>query len=202
MNNKKWINYLLIVIVLPLCAFCCDLCPHDHMPCIPKNTLLVWDSLFTANLDNKSETVIVSANDSVPKEAYGIRLNFKIQPYISQPIGSDTCTFLIPVDTITDIKIYTTYDFDTSHPANSEVSDYFKIGTNETNYNSSTTGYSYNTFSTIKDYLISNEDQSKFYQIDFLLLRAPQLNVMHKFKVEIIEKHATFIISGNPVILY
>jgi hypothetical protein len=203
MNLKKWVNYLLIIISLPLFAICCDKCPEDFQPCIPKNTPLIWDSIFTDNMDNSAEKVKLSSNDSVPKAAFGIRLNFNIAPYPTLPRGSDSCVFLIPADTIVDFKIYTVYDFDATHSAGSDVSDYFKIGSLKKDYYSNiNNNYSYNTFSSIPDYLLTNKKQELFYQLDFLLTKAPQMNLVHQFNVKILEKNTTVTALSNPVKLY
>jgi hypothetical protein len=204
MNYLKYTNYLIIVIALPLCAFCCDKCrDYNPYPCIPVNAALSWDTLFTQNLDNSAETVIISSNDSIHKAAYGLRMQFVITPYSGQPYGGDTCLFLLPPDTIVNYKIYTVYDFDASHLAGSDLSDYFKIGISESGYyNSNDNGYSYTSFSTIPEYIADSTYNPLFGYIDFLLVKPPQLNMLHEFKVEVIGKNNTWLVPAKPVKLY
>jgi hypothetical protein len=195
LNTTKWINYLLIVIAIPLYAFCCDKCPDRYIiPCTSINTPFTWDTIFTNNLNNQYESVMLSSNDSVPKKAYGIRLNFKITPYAGT-VSSDSCAYLVPSDTIIDIKILTIYDFDAIHLANSDVSDYFEIASPASGNQSYNTGYSYISFSSIKDYLAETTDQSQFHQLDFLLTTSPQLNTKNEFKIVIEKKHSTLIVT-------
>jgi hypothetical protein len=196
---KKGINYFLILIGIPLTAVIC----HDHPPraeCIyDKVTPLVWESIYTENLNNGDQTVIVSSDNSIPKAAYGIRLNFKIQPY-NYPLSYDSCLHLIAADTIVQIKIYTLYDFDATHPANSDISAYFKVG--ETEKQNASNGYSYTHFTPIQAYLTTHADQTWFDQIDFLLMTEPQLNSSHEFKVELVKNNSSVFIPVHQVSLF
>jgi hypothetical protein len=195
---KTAIQSLVLFLGVFLLAFSC---PHEDPECVNmKITPYLWDSVFTENLNNSSEIIFVSSDHTIPKAAYGIRLNFEIQPYASVPAHTDSCIHLIAGDTINTIKIYTVYDFDASHPAYSDISDYFKVG--ETPENAPANGFSYSRFSSINNYLTAHSDQTLFKVIDFLLVAEPQLNTIHEFKIELVKNNSSDFIPVHQVTLY
>jgi hypothetical protein len=194
MIKLKFFKSFILLATLPLMALTCK--PDDDIPfCYPKNIFYTWDSIYTQNLDNGGQTVFVSTSNTIPKAGYGIRLTFRKGPYVIPTVGADTCIWLSPTDTIEDIKIYTNYDFDGSHPAGSELSDYFRIASNE-----GVNNYSYSYFETIENFMSSHS--KGFDRMDFLLFQAPQTGTGHQFRIDLLKNNGTILpVTVAPVTL-
>jgi hypothetical protein len=159
------------------------------------------------HLDNSGSAAIVTSGPSVPKEAYGIQLRLGLEKVAcNQPMKthfiSTSYAFscdcpppeLIPRDSVANIEIFTTNDFDEFHLANSDVSEYFKIFTGSN-------------YVTIQDIL---PNLSRIYYYDYesitttelLLMTAPALNENHSFKlVMTLSDGRIFEASTSPIIL-
>lgn len=125
------------------------------------------------------------------KSAYGIRIHlsreklvFNVVPksvFLSSAYAYDCfCPpprQFLPRDSITAVQVFTLSDFDGSHAANADISDYFKV-------------YSQFSFTTIPDYLdeaswVIYDESGLEVQLDLLLMTAPSINTKHKFSVRL-----------------
>lgn len=98
------------------------------------NFEIVGDTAFSYNIVN---------NDSVPRMNYGLQIQFDIKETVYSkfeikgliPTGyACKCSpdYYSPRDTLKSIRIFTLKNFDASHPAGSEISEYFKFLTQAT----------------------------------------------------------------------
>ncbi len=94
------------------------------------------------NIDNSGFEVNIDPSDPIPKEAYGIRISTNYKEGVckkdegfnvllnSAHAFSCYCPPELvynPTDSITSIEILADQQFDNSHPAMSDISDYFKV---------------------------------------------------------------------------
>ena len=196
---KKVIFLLLFPLIAEVVISCCN--------CIePVIQHYTNKSISINHLDNSRSEPLVSTSDSIIKKAYGIRLQLIrerlaciekrqsvfIQSAYAFSCGCPPAKQFLPKDSITAIKIYTLHDFDSNHPADSDVSGYFKI-------------YQAFTFSTIPDYiktsyLVLYDDRELAKQIDFLLMTVPAISGQHQFKVEITLSDGRVLINETTTI--
>jgi hypothetical protein len=197
MRLKKVIAVLFIPTAIQIAIACCD--------CIvPALKNYSNKSMTVDNLDNSGEKPTVTSSSSVSKKAYGIQVNFhrEIVAYDQNPLPiffqtayALTCDCPPPLeilarDSIVTLRIFSVYDFDSNHPVNSDISEYFKIFEN-------------NSFITINEYVKFRKEYTYRYgnsksgwtlydeselesQITLLLMTAPKININNKFKVQII----------------
>lgn len=163
---------------------CCD-CDE------PLMANFTYKNLSIEHLDN-SGTEPISTNESVLKTAYGIRLTINREEIANlnhtkflfmqsaYAISCDDCAEkkFLPKDSITSIRIITLNDFDENHPADSDISAYFKV-------------YKFRVYSTISEHIETflnhyiNYPSQFESEDDFLLMNAPTINTQHAFKIEI-----------------
>jgi hypothetical protein len=188
---KKVIIILLLPIVAEVVIACCD--------CLDPVKKTYSNEAFIINyLDNSGASPVATTAGSVPKDAFGIRLQFQREivachyrmiPTFFQSAYAFSCDCppdyqIFPKDSVLSIKIFTQYDFDAGHAADSDISDYFSI-------------YHPHSFTSIDKYLkpeidydgnstlvlYRNEDLTT--DLDLLLMTAPSTNTTHQFKVQI-----------------
>jgi hypothetical protein len=153
-------------------------------------------SLQIYNINNADATAEIVYSGNVLRRAYGIRVRIKrdlacSQQYSPGIISSasavecfcDPENQLFPIDSVTSIKIITLNDFDESHPADSDVSSYFKV-------------YQPFQFLTIDEYLTPERDEwgntrLAVYEydemdevLDFLLMIPPPDAGAYRFKIQ------------------
>lgn len=181
---KKIIFLLFFPFIAHVVISCCD-CVEPLIYQFTHKTITI------NNLDNAGSEPVVSTATSVIKTAYGIRIQVNrektactepvrslfIQSAYATKCGCPPEKQLMPKDSITAIKVVTLNDFDNSHLANTEISDYFKV-------------YTPYSFVTIGKYLQDSKnvlyDESELgIKIDLLLMIVPTMNTQHKFKVQI-----------------
>lgn len=181
------VRKVFILLFLPLIAQVIFISCHCPEPLIEYYSNKEF-TLF--NLDNSGYEPKITTADSVPKEAFGVRLQLErektafykpIQPVFFQSAYAfrRECPppRILPRDSVLSLKVFTLNDFDASHPAGSDVSDYFKV-------------FERNNFRPIEPYLkaenttLFSEEQLK-EKLDLLLMTAPVLNKSHQFKIEI-----------------
>jgi len=192
MRTKKVLFILMLPVVIEVIASCCDC-----LEIIYKN--YSNQSIVINNLDNSGAEPIITSSNTIPKNAYGIKVGLhreivacnrkNIQTFI-QSAYATSCECpppnqFLPKDSVTSFKILTLYDFDLNHSADSDISDYFKI-------------YNQFSFITITDYLKSDKDyysnsnlilyneNDLEIELDLLLMTAPSINITHKFKIQIV----------------
>jgi hypothetical protein len=199
MKIKKILLILILPLMLELIVSCCD--------CVaPTIYSYTNKSIDLKNLDNTGIEPIVSDSNSIAKAAYGIRLTIEKEQiakseymnfHLIQNSYATSCECPPPIqynpkDSILSIKIMCLSDFDNTHPANSNVSEYFKI-------------YKNHSYTTIQNFIKNSHfilyDKTEFQTtIDFLLVQAPTINSIQKFKIQlylsdnrVLEKETTSI---------
>lgn len=179
--------------IVVACCFSGDCC--DCIEPVLKNYSNL--SMTLGNLDNSGEKPIITNSKTVPKNAYGIGVSFQRElvacskksfPTFFQSAYAFSCNCppelqIMAKDSITAVKIFTVYDFDDSHSARSDISDYFKV-------------YKYNSFVSIAEYLNSMNDyiysgwtlydESELeFEVTLLLMTTPKIDKTNKFKVQV-----------------
>ncbi|MEI6089042.1 MAG: DUF5034 domain-containing protein [bacterium] len=183
MKIKKLTILILLASTAQFIVSCCD--------CVePQNFEYTYDNFIARNIDNSGIDPIIAVNDSIPKEAYGIRLEFSLKQIIAQAnIGFSfsprayawDCfcppdVQYLPKDTISSIVITTTNDFDNQHPKTSEVTELFKV-------------LSQGKYITINDY--TNHPGRIYYDapveeiVDVFLITPPEFIGEHSFKIDV-----------------
>ncbi len=184
MKIKKALLFLFIPFFADMLVACCD-CEE------PQLFKYTHTGLVLMHLDNHGRLPVITADDPVLKEAYGIRVLLKgeavafQQPsfsfFISRSYAfSCRCEATIqylPKDSITGFRIITMNDFDPQHPAETDISDYFRL----------LSGYDY---STITDFLhkeaeIFTYDNPRQIVLDAMLVHPPTQKGACRFRVEI-----------------
>lgn len=183
-NMKKVIFLLVFPLIAEVMISCCD-CIDPVVQHYTNKTISV------SHIDNSGKEPIVAASNSIIKSAYGFRLQLtrgklacleKRYSFFIQSTYAMGCRCPPPSqfnakDSITTIKVLTLQNFDDTHAAGSEVSDYFKI-------------YHEFSFAAIADYLrVSTwtlyDEKELEPQLDFLLMTAPVITGEHQFRIQI-----------------
>jgi hypothetical protein len=200
MKPIKILLLLLFPLIAELFVSCCD-CPEVTTE-FYSNQFLEID-----HLDNSGSVAIITNGPSVPKQAYGIQMRLGLEKVACNPASrthfiSTSYAFqcdcpppeTIARDSVTTLEIFTTNDFDETHPANTDVSDYFKI-------------FVGSTYASIDD-IIPNLSRIYYYELEsvvtteLLLMTPPTLNESHSFKVILtLSDGRTFEASSSPIIL-
>lgn len=189
MSVRKIILVLLMPVITHVIIACCN-CPE---PVVKRYSN---ESMTVQNLDNSSGVPLVITSATVPKNAYGIKVNLhravvaynvKRLPSFFQSAYAycDECgpkLKIIAKDTIVDLKVFSIYDFDANHSANSDVSEYFTILTDI--FSGTIPDY----LGSIKDYPydVTLYDESQLEsELSLFLTTAPELRTGNKFSVQI-----------------
>jgi len=162
--------------------------------------------IFVNNLDNSGKEAVATISDSIPRQAYGFRLhlireklavNNSPQYLFSQSVYADNLSSnyynsdCYPIDSIVSFKIFTGYDFDSTHPANADVSDYFKVCDG-------------NSFITVKDYFSFTSWVYPAYElqtdIEILLMTTPTINTRHQFKIQVKLSDGRVLEQATPIV--
>lgn len=173
---------------MDLLIACCN-CPE---PVLGQYTNC---SLEIQNLDNAGAELNASSNNEIPKKAFGIRLKINLKEDICMrtvstlfipSVNAFSCDCFpgiisSPIDSITSIQIYTVNEFDPTHPAEADVSDYFHV-------------FEFNEFYGLPEYIDRYTNILFDYYIDdfivplqwdLLLMSPPSLGIEHQFKVQV-----------------
>jgi hypothetical protein len=184
MKAKKIIFLFLFPLVAEVVVSCCN-CLEPVFKHYTNKTLTV------SNLDNSGSAPVVATSDTIRKTAYGIRMQLVretvvcnekpvslfIQSAYAFKCGCESPYQILPRDSILSVSIVTLNDFDASHPANSDVTSYFRV-------------YENFYFTIISDYLqhselIAYNDSELQITADLLLMTPPAIDTQHKFVVNI-----------------
>jgi len=200
MQYKKIIFILLLPLLVEILSSCCR-CPelnhYEYSNC----------DITLQNLDNSGPNIIVAMSDSITEDNYAIRVavnrsldvcetynypSLFINSATACSCPSDTWT---PRQEIRSLKIYTINHFDSSHYANSEVTEYFSAFSGDfstdidsfiKNYNYEANGY---------------EDYERLF--DLLLNTTPTIGNKHRFKIVVsLAEGKKIIKKTSEVILY
>jgi hypothetical protein len=198
MRIRKIGVILLIAFTIRLSFSCCD-CP----PTISYK--YTFDAIELFHIDNSGQTPVITDSGIIPKEAYGLQIECSLgQLAFHQSSGFASFNSLYAVDcfcppdfqyvaqdTISAIKILCLNDFDSTHPANSEICDYFKVLT-------------YITYHTLQQFI--DYPENIYYErpekevIAIYLMQAPTITGEHRFQVEIELSNGTTLNSTSTPI--
>jgi hypothetical protein len=194
---KKVLFFLLLPLLAELVLSCCD-CPDTVTLHYTNRTMLV------KNLDNRGSGPVVAASNTVPKAAYGIRIELvrektaALRKSLFLPAayafscGCPPPMEIRPGDSITALQVFTVRDFDASHAAGSDISAYFK-------------GYNPYYFLSIPDYLekwgtlLYNESEL-LTKVDLLLMTPPAVTGVHQFRVRLTLSDGRVLEQDTPTI--
>ena len=182
MKANKVIFLLLFPLIAEVLVSCCN-CLEPVIKHYTNKTLTI------NHLDNSGSAPVIASSDTVRKSAYGIRMNLvretvvcnhnRTSLFISSAYAfkcdCEPPNQILPRDSITALHISTVNDFDATHPANSDVTGYFRV-------------YKDFYFQTISDYvqkarLIAYNDNELQITADLLLMTPPATNTLHRFVV-------------------
>lgn len=180
------LSRILLILSFPLLSevliSCCDC--NETVNAHYSNTELLLE-----NLDNSKREILI-AGETVPRRAYGIRLLINKKEIACAPshigflpaayarsCGCPPDVQFLARDSITNIQVFTVNNFNSSYPAQSDVSELFNV-------------FEQQTFSSIYNYLLNKEttiDHELAYQqpVNLLLLSAPAQNTLHSFTVRV-----------------
>lgn len=201
MRIKKATLIIVIVFLIRVLFSCCD-CQT------PTEYQYSYDYFSVYNLDNSGASPTISETNKIPKEAYGIRLDFSFLKVSSvkrdknsmfPEASASDCECppyfqYIAKDTISSIDIITINKLDEQHPANSSVADLFKILL-DLNYITLTEFI--NQPETIFNYKLPDKKS-----LDLFLMQIPESYGEQIFKIEILMSDSRLLtMTTNPVIL-
>lgn len=200
MRLKKVLFVISITFSLRVLSSCCDCPPTSEFQ-------YSFDYISVYNLDNSGKESVISQTNVIPKEAYGILIDFSLLKIslnsfhlkgFSEANAFDCfCppeTRYTPKDTITSIVIISNNVFDNQHPAESNISDLFKILGSD-NYIS------------IQEYLKKSEkiyeyNKPENEKINLFLLQPPSSAGDFRFTVEVhLSDNRILSMIANPVTL-
>ena len=184
--KRKYI-VLLIILTLPLLDVfyaCCNC--DDNI----EEKFYTNSGFSIKNIDNSGAEPIESTSENINKKAYGIRLQVNrqslsflkkdtYQPLFSQGAYAMSCDCPPEVtydhtDKVESIKIITLNDFNADKPANSDITEYFKISKGYKDVIELVKSLNY-------DFAYRLEETEYF---DLLLMTLPsENNVQHQFKL-------------------
>lgn len=163
-------------------------------------------SISATHINNSGSVGVVTAEGPITKEAYGISLSIhrKENICLNEPqfnFPSFTPSYAVTkkgprveiffVNKITDIKITTLTNFNATHPAGSDISEYFKVFSNKS-------------FSSIESFVDEFQKGYGESPLDFncnlLLVNPPDNSGIFQFKIEAILDDGTFLETTTTAI--
>jgi hypothetical protein len=180
MRNKVLIIFLLFISADVFMACCrCD---------FSKVGVFYHKSIGLQHLDNSGAQPVLVSTDTLNKNAYGLRVKFtrdlvakasntfSLMSSSAYAMKCDCANdYITSGDTVSQIQCFTLYDFDANHPANSDISDYWRELSYEKLLDLDKLKRSLN------EMFKNEQDLSK--SVDILLMHAPTIGVSHQFKI-------------------
>jgi hypothetical protein len=192
MKLKKVVFILIMPFVAEVIIACCS-CPRD------RGNVYTHDYLVVNHVDNSGIEPRSTYAEDVSKHSYGIGLVvsrniFSMKedytPSVFQAAqASCDCPpdrGIVPADAIKTIEVFSEHDFDVDHPAQSDVSNYFRVLDSSglmTIQDFISYGYSDGTPRESRWTMWSTEDRN--LTITLLLMEPPEMGTSHKFNVRI-----------------
>jgi len=184
--KRKYI-ILLIILALPLLDVFYACCNCDT---VTEEKFYTNSGFSLKNIDNSGSEPLETASENINKKAYGIRLQVNrqslafLKKQINQPLFSSSAYAMScecdpevtydHTDKVESIKIITLNDFIADKPANSDITDYFKMRKLYTDVSELVKSLNY-------DFAYKLEETEYF---DILLMVPPsEVNVQHQFKL-------------------
>lgn len=170
--------------LMDLISACCN--------CLePVFSKYTHQSISLNNLNNAGISPVLTENDTIPKQAYGIRINLNATvlacatPKPAFLLGSsyafgcrcEPANVFFAKDSLVQIQVFTLNAFDELHPAGAEITEYFKR-------------FTHPNFTEISDW-VQTKNNTKYdvsdinSSFDILLITAPKELTQHVFKVRI-----------------
>jgi hypothetical protein len=194
---------LFLVLIFPFiadlaisCCNCLDTLTHHYS----NKTLKV------SSLDNSGQEPKEISAGSVFKAAYGIRVQLVREKvvHINKPaivFGQAAWAYgchcpptdeFLPNDSVIAIRVLTLYNFNSDHPANSDVSAYFKVYT----------PYNFQTLDAYTKYIGTSFYSETELQLSFnmLLMTPPASGGAHQFRVQFILSDGRILEQDTPTI--
>lgn len=200
MRSEKVIIIIVSAFLVRIFISCCD-CT------VPTEYQYSFDYISVYNLDNSGKEPIISPTNHVPEHAYGILIDFALhklsisksriesfQDASAFDCFCDADSIYSPKDTITSITITTNSYFNSQYPAESDISNMFKI-------------VGSNSYISILDYLRKPEQVYFHYEphnekLNLFLLQAPEIAGEFRFNVEVLlSDNRILTMTSNPVTL-
>jgi len=193
MRIKKIALVLSIGFALRLIVSCCECQP-------PVEFKYTFDCIETFHLDNSGQAPAIVDKGVIHKEAYGIQIEYSLLPLAcNKPFSFSAFNAAyayscrcppdiqyLAQDTISAIRIKNLNDFDQTHPADSDISDYFKV----LDYDK------YITFQELIDaYETMYEEKPEKDLIKIFLMQPPTQTGEHRFQVEFLLSNGTILTS-------
>lgn len=185
MMTKKVFLILIIPFLMEMIFACCD-CGESEIFYFSHSNLKLQI------LDNSGSKIVTSDSDSILKHAFGIRVQlsrnkslafnqfYNLNLFPSCYASKCNCppeTLHLASDTISSIKLENLTYFNSQHPANSDITEYF-------------VKYDNLEFETIYNFLNNQETKFEVFEnmkltFDLLLMTAPETAANQKFKLTI-----------------
>lgn len=178
--RRKLFRLFFIVVAMDLLIACCCHCDDDEF-------YFSHCEIEAFHLDNTNEDPVL-IEEFASKAAYGIRTRVTLienscalnrqASFLFSTAYATSCdcpqNYFLTEDIIS-IEIVTLNDFDSSHPANSDVSDYFKV-------------FRANEYQSIADFITNraNTQWDSPFDIDMFLLQPPLGDETSQFLVRIV----------------
>lgn len=160
-----------------------------------------WKGMTPHNATNATEFPSIFEGDSLPASIFCIQLDMHMEEVYGKGRYVDAELHPTNVNPLIDLEITSTSDFDSLHPAGTNLTDVFTI----------LNGSYFNTLAAdgSDGYYINNVyshyffDQPSVALIDLLLTKTPILNNTHSFNIKCTLKDSTvFTGSTQPIKLY
>lgn len=179
-RNKVLFLFLLFLSVDVFMACCrCD---------FSKVGVFYHKSIGLQHIDNRGEKPVLVSTDTLNKNAYGMRVmftrdlvanatnTFSLMSSSAYAMKCDCANdYITSGDTVSQIQCFTLYDFDANHPANSDISDYWRALSYEKLVELDKLR------SSLNEMFKNEQDLSK--SVDILMIQAPTTGTIHQFKI-------------------
>lgn len=189
MKFRKVLLILILPLVLDTIISCCD-CPDLPYTNYAQGVMYSHTGILASPIDNSGPQAKALSSDSVPASAFGIRVIVDRQEVqrmarrsgLIQSAYAFSCDcyderYYIPADTLVSLEIITGNDFDATHPAGSDISEYF-LGFDS---------HSYRTAEEMLELSIWYNEDFEILEFIFLLMNEPdpELGSSHQFTVRL-----------------
>lgn len=199
MKIKKILLLSGVLIVSETWMACCD-CEA------PMYYQYTHTGMVLLNLDNQGQHPAIASDYPIRKEAYGIRIvltteaiarqkpavSFFIQRADAFSCRCEAGIQYLPRESIVGFRIFSLDEFDSQHPAESEISDYFRILTSDR-------------YTTISDYLhqsatVFTYNEPREEMLNIMLVQPPAQKGNYSFSIEIALSDGRIFKKETPVI--
>lgn len=188
--------FLILFLVLPLADLFYSCCDCETMT---TNMHYSHQYLSVKNLDNSRERAVETSSLECNKNAYGMRIflvrstynlaqNSVCSPLFTQSAMAMRCEcppdyIFLAADSIISIEVKTLNYFDSTHPEQSDITEYFRVGERSLQ---PVKEYVENRRYSFSSYSETLESHDKEISMDLFLMEAPQTTGTHQFLIRIL----------------